>query len=210
MLDERTKDLIAAGATLAGALLLGAWVRRGTRVDREICRSVARVRTPMTVKAARWASKPANETNRLRLTMSALGAAHRDHRTVARVLLAVGVEAIGETALKHLFDRDRPPRLLNRDPKSSASFASGHAATLAIPWAFAGGIADAKKRRAARGAAVATGVLLGASRVLLSTHWPTDVIGGLLLGTGAGMLADALVPPAHDEGATASAAAPAQ
>jgi len=94
---------------------------------------------------------------------------------------------LATTAVKNLLDRDRPRW---QDPIGllhSFSFPSGHASSIA---ALAGiGVVLARMflrraalRRTATGVLVALALVVGLDRVLLGRHFPSDVVGGYLLG----------------------------
>jgi membrane-associated phospholipid phosphatase len=98
--------------------------------------------------------------------------------------VVVGTE-ISMLAVKGLVGRLRPT--LNPDAASlGPSFPSGHSATAAAFYAAAalviGRGLHGRVQRAIAALAVATGVAVAASRVLLDLHWLSDVVGGLALG----------------------------
>ncbi len=104
------------------------------------------------------------------------------------VLLAV---VIGETVItgifKDFFGRVRPDFLPHLTSASSKSFPSGHSASAAAVYlTFGLAIANMVKQRAIRryalGASLAVVFLIGASRVFLGVHYPTDVIAGWCIG----------------------------
>jgi len=112
----------------------------------------------------------------------------RGHRRAALYAVLVMVTTtLLYTWTKLLFGRDRPTWQDPIDRLTSRSFPSGHAASTA---AFAGVLivlAAMLVRRAALRRAAYAGVVLwvlvvGADRVLLGRHFPTDVLGGWLLG----------------------------
>ena len=109
-------------------------------------------------------------------------------RRAALVLLAASLSGtLVSTLVKMLFDRARPDLVPHLVPALSPSFPSGHAMLSATIFLTAGALAAQvvpRRRMAALilGFAVLLTVLVGASRVYLGVHWPSDVVAGWLLG----------------------------
>jgi len=113
---------------------------------------------------------------------------HRGSDALLVVASAAGTALLVE-GLKHSIDRPRPAVSLRLVAASGAAFPSGHAAqsvacygALAVVGAMA---TRSTRRRVVLGvAAGVTAVAIGASRVYLGVHWPTDVVSGWLLAGG--------------------------
>jgi undecaprenyl-diphosphatase len=106
----------------------------------------------------------------------------------ALLLLAatLGGTALSE-GLKVGFNRPRPDLVAHIVETTSMSFPSGHAMLSAVTYLTLGAlIARTQKRKRLRayvlGAAIVLTLLIGASRVYLGVHWPTDVLAGWCLG----------------------------
>ena len=91
--------------------------------------------------------------------------------------------------LKLAVDRPRPeePFVVPLWASSSASFPSGHSALAMLLWGLvfylAPHLVDGRRRVfALRAVSIAIVALTGMSRVYLGVHWPSDVIGGYLVG----------------------------
>jgi undecaprenyl-diphosphatase len=100
------------------------------------------------------------------------------------------VELGAETAAKHLVARPRP---ILPDPighASSFSFPSGHTAGTAVLCTALLVLALPSCRRRAPWIALATVAItaVAASRVLLGVHYPSDVLGGALLGVACALI----------------------
>ncbi len=111
----------------------------------------------------------------------------REGVSLAILLAAVLGETLIVNALKAAFGRARPDFLPHLVETTSASFPSGHSASAAaIYLTLAALIARETKDRSVRNyvffVAVALALMVGASRVYLGVHYPTDVIGGLSFG----------------------------
>ena len=106
------------------------------------------------------------------------------HRDVALRLLVVQLGSLAlNLALKGLFDRPRPALWPKRGQFALASYPSGHAiASVAVLLTVALLLLRAGRRALA--ALVAAFVLLSLySRLYLGVHWPTDVLGGVAVGS---------------------------
>src|SRR5207253_2476041 len=110
----------------------------------------------------------------------------RYHTAVVVLVASVGGE-LANTALKNLFMRPRPTVVPHLRDVVSTSFPSGHAMESAIIYlTLAAMLMRISERRVTKIYCLAVGVLLtllvGVSRVVLGVHYPTDVIGGWILG----------------------------
>lgn len=107
-------------------------------------------------------------------------------RAIAYVVVSRLVELGAETGLKQLVGRPRPTFPDPVATATDASFPSGHAAgTAVLAVALLLVIRSLRGRRAPTGwivGAIGVVVAVGTSRVLLGVHYPTDVLGGALLG----------------------------
>jgi len=103
------------------------------------------------------------------------------------VVLAIGGGEILNNVLKGLFDRARPDIVSHLVDVHSTSFPSGHAMNAAIAYLTLGAmLARTQERRAVRiyilSVAIALALVIGASRVYLGVHWPSDVLAGWAAG----------------------------
>jgi undecaprenyl-diphosphatase len=105
---------------------------------------------------------------------------------VARVMTGV---------LKQLFERARPGENIDEHALGFA-MPSGHATHMAaLVVSIALVCARGRHRPLVTAALVSIALLTALSRVVLAAHWPTDVLAGLLLGTGIALVVAAVAPP---------------
>jgi membrane-associated phospholipid phosphatase len=101
----------------------------------------------------------------------------------ASFLIAIVVAEACIGTLKSLYDRPRPPGGLVGT--TAASFPSGHAiaASVTVVAAVIALIPEGRRRYAWGAAAVGYSFLMALSRAYLGSHWLSDAVAGVLLGT---------------------------
>lgn len=118
-------------------------------------------------------------------------------RLLAAVAAALGIGGwAARVAVRDLLARPRPADAFW--PEVSFSFPSGHTTNTTVMVAMVLLVSWAWLRPAGRFVAVTGGagyaLAVGVSRVAGGVHWPTDVFGGLLLGSGLAAVAAGLIP----------------
>lgn len=108
-------------------------------------------------------------------------------RTALWLLGTCALAALLQQGLKAAVDRPRPVWSDPVDSAHYAAFPSGHAMTATMVcglllWLLHRYGAGPGRRRTALAAAVVSVVGVGLTRVWLGVHWPSDVLGGWLLG----------------------------
>jgi undecaprenyl-diphosphatase len=105
-------------------------------------------------------------------------------------LVAVGWLSIGQLVralINGAVARPRPPPHLQLVHASGYAFPSGHTTTATVGYGLSAmliAIALPRARNWAIATAVVLTIIVGLSRVYLGVHWPTDVLGGWVLGVG--------------------------
>lgn len=144
------------------------------------------------------------EVTRIAVALAALAlAVTGERRRPVWLLAVVAAEAVIAPASKLVLDRPRP---VWDDPittLASSSFPSGHAAAagmlLGIAWVATNGLEHAGRRArlgqaSVRVLALAWTALVVADRLFLGVHYPSDVVGGVLLGMAIVAVADTISP----------------
>jgi undecaprenyl-diphosphatase len=109
------------------------------------------------------------------------------YRTAIVVVAAWVSGELLDTAMKHVFNRPRPSIVPHLRTVYTTSFPSGHAMESAIVYlTLAAILMRASQSPATKiyilGIAVLLTTLVGISRVYLGVHYPTDVLGGWIVG----------------------------
>lgn len=160
----------------------------GNTFDRAVVRVAGRARNPVNTAIARAITSLGGVVGATGVAVSAVIATRRRPRSAMQVAVGSLGGLAAELGIKRFFKRKRPSVLAHLEEVGSTSFPSGHsmaASSLYLTLAF---VASRSRRlRAHRaGALAAAGALataIGATRVYLGVHWPTDVLAGLALGT---------------------------
>ncbi len=103
------------------------------------------------------------------------------------------VSAFTSEVLKAYFARIRPDLVPKLDSIASASYPSGHANNAAVVYILFIMLVPQARHPGWQVLAGAMILITGLSRIMLGMHWPTDVIGGWLLGASFALMAAAAI-----------------
>jgi len=166
------------------------WTSVVGSADLNAVREVAARRTVALTEAARvvtWAGSAYLLVPLALIACLALGRAGLRREAVA-VALSLGGAMLISDWVKLLVSRPRPP-VEHLQAVTGSSFPSGHATQASAFWfslvlVLPGAGASPKATRAATACALLIVLAVAASRVYLGVHYPSDVVAGMLLGTG--------------------------
>jgi undecaprenyl-diphosphatase len=191
-------SLLLLAAALFVFLRLASEVGEGdtTAFDRAILLALRTPADPAIPVGPRWLAEAMTNVTAfgsvpglLIVTAAALGylLVSRRWRTALFVLAATAGGSTAGKLLKLAYDRPRPTLVPHLVEVTSASFPSGHAVDSAIVYlTLAALIARTIPDRAVRVYLLSVAILLtlmvGASRVYLGVHWPSDVVAGWTFG----------------------------
>jgi undecaprenyl-diphosphatase len=181
------RQLPAAAAAFAGVAVLASAADRGwlAEADRRVLAAVCARRGPAATRVAHAVSALAEPHVAYPvLAFAGVAAARRDGWWRAGApCLAVAGGAVVRRRLSRLISRERPPAAVWLIEPEGFSLPSKHT-TLAVLTAGATVRALGVRGGSLRAATLLAGAGIGASRVYLGVHWPTDVIAGWLFAEG--------------------------
>jgi len=181
------RQLVTAAAAFAGVTVLASAADRGwlADVDRRAFEAVRTRRGPAATRVAHAVSSLAEPGVVYPvLALAGVAAAHRDGWWRASApCLGVVSGAMARRRLSRLIARQRPPATAWLIEPEGFSLPSKHT-TLAVLAAGVTARSLGLRGGPLRATTVLAGAGIGASRVYLGVHWPTDVIAGWLFAEG--------------------------
>jgi membrane-associated phospholipid phosphatase len=177
---------------LAGLVVVISRARRGRpgRFDRAVIGMIQNRRRPAGVRAARAVSALAEPRFVvLPMTVAAVAVARRDgwRRALVPCLTVTGGAAV-RRRMSRAIARPRPPAAVWLTEPAGFSMPSKHTSLAAL----AAGTCAAAGGLGSHGAVLLAAAGVGASRVYLGVHWPTDVLAAWLFAEAWLQLADAI------------------
>ena len=172
---------LGLGAKGDRAVLLALAMREGTTPDWIIA----------TARAISWFGHPAQRSI---IMVACAGWLAWDRRFGAAIAILVmpTLGAATSSILKEAFARIRPDVVPHLDVVQDFSYPSGHAAGAATLFITAALLIGVQRPRFAIIAALVLTAIMGMTRIWLGVHYPSDVIGGWIWGTGCALAGVAL------------------
>ena len=111
-------------------------------------------------------------------------------RNCVKTIAAIGLSVLLTTSLKYSFKRERPFQqypndIIKRDDVGGFSFPSGHTS---VSFATATALTLSTKKWYVAVPAYLYACFVGYSRMRLGVHFPSDVLGGIVVGIGSSLL----------------------
>ncbi len=166
------------------------WTSVVGSADLDVVREVAARRTVALTEAARVVTWAGSAYLLVPLALIACLALIRAglRREALAVALSLGGAVLISDLVKLLVSRPRPP-VEHLQAVTGSSFPSGHATQASAFWfslvfVLPAAGASSKLTRVAAGLALVIVLAVAASRVYLGVHYPSDVVAGMLLGSG--------------------------
>jgi undecaprenyl-diphosphatase len=171
--------------------------KHGSALDRAVVQAMGRARHPISNAVVQGITFFGSVAGAGGISVASIFLARHRPRLAWQIVAGAVGGAAAELGFKRFFRRKRPTLLAHLENVGSTSFPSGHsmaAASLYLTLAF---VASRSRRLRERRAALLTGAgalaaSVGATRVYLGVHWPSDVLGGLTLGTAWACVAEAI------------------
>lgn len=195
-----------AGGYLIAAILFSAMVGLGFAVGEGLGADVERSMMDAiglransspgwAIAAARWVTWLGDNERRTVVLIGFAGWLLWERRYKAALLMAVIPPLAGVVSglMKVSFARVRPDVFPHLTEAGGYAYTSGHATNGAVLYLLAALIIPATRKPYWRALAVAIGASVGASRLVLGVHWPSDVAGGWLLGLSFAILGSTLL-----------------
>ncbi len=174
------------------AVLLGiavTWLHLGAAQDAAVLKAIAlrsgRSSANM-IEAMRWITWAGDAAQRSIVMIACAAWLFWKKRPKAGLIMLVFPSLAGATSslLKQIFARARPDIVPHLDSFGNLSFPSGHATSAVAILLLAALVLPKQNRPLWVGLGLSIALLIAASRVLLGVHWPSDILGGILLGSG--------------------------
>lgn len=200
LLSVASRLLLAAALLFGGVLMLGALAVRGDLLGFDLAVSHAlnmeRGRSPealiSVMQAFSWIGGGVQRYIMVALLAAALWRWWGWKAGLAMALSALLSSGVS-SLLKQSFARVRPDLVPQLDPINSFAYPSGHATSAAVVYILFIMLVPQARHRVWQALAAVMIVATGLSRVMLAVHWPSDVIGGWMLGTAAALCAGAVI-----------------
>ena len=195
LVSPKRSLVVFASFLLAITIALGLAVTFGfgLMVERSLLKSIAfrqNVTNDALIELARWVTWMGDASQRsLVMVVFAAWLMWRRRLWAALVMVVVPpLAGAGSSLLKEAFARARPDVVPHLDLVTNLSFPSGHATNGMATYLLAALLIAPARRSLALVLAFLFAGAIGASRMLLGVHWPSDVLGGWLWGAGFALL----------------------
>lgn len=173
-------------------LLIGltlVWGNLGVAQESQMLRAIAlrEGRSPeWLIEAFQWITWSGDAAQRSLVMIAFSAALLWKKRWRAGLIMLVFPAVAGATSsiLKQAFARARPDVVPHLDTFGNLSFPSGHATSAMAILLLAALLIPRHNRAFWIGLAVLGGSLVSVSRLFLGVHWPSDIVSGMMWGTG--------------------------